>query len=92
MFKQEIEEFLKDIDKDKVRTNLDENSMSISIGCDLNHIEAEKIRTMIKNKNCEYKICTIHTCTAYNQFIELTRSIIDFTIEHLPEEYSLLFQ
>ena len=90
MFRQEIEEFVKDIDKDKVRLNLDDNSISISIGCDLNHLEAEKIRTMIKNKNCEYKICTIHTCTAYNQFIQLTKDIIDFTIEHLPQEYSLV--
>ena len=90
MFKEEIETFLKDVDKDKVHLSLNENSMCVSIGCDLNHLEAEKVRTMIKNHNCEYKVCVIHTCTAYNQFIDLTRSIIEFVSEHLPKEYDLI--
>lgn len=90
MFKEEMENFIKEIDKDKIYLNLNENSMCVSVGCDLNHLEAEKIRTMIKNKNCDYKVCVIHTCTEYSKFIELTNSVISFVSEHLPEEYDLM--
>ena len=88
-FKEKMVKFLQNTDKDKVRTNLNENSMSISIGCDINHIEAEKIRTMIKNANENYKVCIIHTCTAYGQFIDLTKDVINFVSKNLPKSYSL---
>lgn len=90
MFKQQVEEFLKDTDKDKVHANLDENSMVISVGCDLNHLEAEKVRTLIKNANTQYKICVIHTCTAYNAFISLTKSIIEFVKSVIPQDYAFV--
>lgn len=89
MFKQQMEEFLKSVDKDKVKFNTDENSMVISIGCDLNHLEAEKVRTIIKNYNSQYKVCVIHTCTAYNEFIDLTKRVIDFVKISLPYGYDL---
>lgn len=88
-FKEKMEEFLQGTAKDKVRTNLDENSMSVSIGCDINHIEAEKIRTMIKNANESYKVCIIHTCTAYGEFIDITKDIIKFVSKNLPKSYKL---
>ena len=89
MFKQQLEDFLKQFDKDKVHANINENSMSISVGCDLNHLEAEKIRTLIKNTNPDYKVCVIHVCTEYQAFMDLTRRVIDFVKISLPYEYKL---
>ena len=51
MFKEEFELFAKQFSNDKIHATLDENSMCISVGCDLNHLEAEKVRTLIKNAN-----------------------------------------
>ena len=89
MFKQLLEKFLRQFDKDKVHYNADENSISVSVGCDLNHLEAEKTRTLIKNTNPNYKVCVVHVCTEYSKFIKLTKSVIDFVYNNLPKEYKL---
>lgn len=84
-----IKDLFKDFDKDKVHYNFDENSTCVSIGCDLNHLEAEKIRTLIKNTNPQYKVCVIHTCNAYNQFIDLTENVIKLVLNNISKDYKL---
>lgn len=88
-FKQILESFIATQNRDKIRFNLDENSIFVSVGCDLNHLEAERIRTQIKNANPDYKVCVVHVCTEYSKFIELTKQVIDLVVANLPSEFKL---
>lgn len=76
--------------KDKLHLNVDGNIITVSVGCDLNHLDAEKIHTLIKNENPNYKICILHTCTAYRQFIQITKNVINAVYTSLPSDYKLV--
>ena len=86
---KDIYKLVDKIDNDKLHITESDNVISISCGCDLNHLEAEKVVAMIKNRNNNYKVCLINTCFAYKKFIDITKKVIEYTLDNIEKDYKV---
>ena len=71
-------DFLDTFDKEWVTFDIEIGLISICIGCDLNRIESEKVKTLIKNRNPLSNIILINTCVAYQTCTDTCDVILQY--------------
>ena len=81
--------FLESFKENTLDYTVESGLISICVGCDLNKIETEKVKTILKNRNPIPNCILINTCVAYDSCIDMSKSILDYVKNNKITKYKV---
>jgi len=69
--------------KDNIYYSIDNNTISVAVGCELNFVELEKIKSLISKYFSKFVI--INTCGVHEKNINISKEIVTELIKEKPE-------
>ena len=76
-----LEQFLNQY-KDNIYYSIDENSISVAVGCELNFVELERIKSIVSKYFSNFII--INTCGVHEKNTEISKQIVSELIKENP--------
>ena len=86
---KELVEFLNSIKSNLITHDEEPGLISICIGCDLNRVELEKVKALIKNQNPIPNIILINTCVAYQECTDVCNMILKYVKDNCLSKYKV---
>ena len=86
---KELVEFLDSIKTNLITHDEEPGLISISIGCDLNRVELEKVKRLIKNRNPIPNVILVNTCVAYQECTDTCDMILKYIKDNCLHKYKV---
>ena len=86
---KELVEFLDSIKTNLITHDEEPGLISISIGCDLNRVELEKVKRLIKNRNPIPSVILVNTCVAYQECTDICDMILKYIKDNCLHKYKV---